>query len=169
MPSASPQTKPVEPKLALPEKFDGTRAKFRGCINQIRLIIRLHSSRYPNDTAQVGLVGTLLTGTALAWFAPLLESQSALLNNFEACVKEFEASFGETDKARTATNQIHRLRQGNRPASTYSSAFRQIACDLSWNDEALIAQFRTGLREDVKDLMLTLPDPLTLSDAIAQA
>jgi hypothetical protein len=31
----------LEPKVSLPEKFDGTRSHFRGFINQIRLIIRL--------------------------------------------------------------------------------------------------------------------------------
>jgi hypothetical protein len=36
----------------------------------------MHPNRYPNDASQVGLVGTLLTGTSLTWFAPLLEKES---------------------------------------------------------------------------------------------
>jgi hypothetical protein len=31
----------LEPKVNLPEKFDGTRARFRGFINQIKLIVWL--------------------------------------------------------------------------------------------------------------------------------
>jgi len=168
-PALSIETKHREPKIALPEKFDGSRSKFRGFLNQIRLIIQLHPQRYPNDTTQVGLIGSLLTGTALAWIAPLIESNDAILRNFPAFVHEFEATFGETDKARVAANRIRLLVQGNRSASTYASEFRQLSCDLSWNDEALISQFRTGLRSDVKDLLLTLPDPVTLTEAIAQA
>ena len=67
------QTSPKEPKICLPGKFDGNRSQFRGCLNQVHLVIHMHPSRYPTDATQVGLVGTLLTGTALAWFAPQLE------------------------------------------------------------------------------------------------
>ncbi|CAG8752109.1 3513_t:CDS:2, partial [Dentiscutata heterogama] len=60
----------------------------------------------------------------------------------------FEATFGDSDKTRTAANKIR---------------------DLDWGETALIDQFRTGLREDVKDLLLTMPDPTSLNDAIAKA
>ena len=77
--SSMQQTSPKEPKICLPGKFDGNRSQFRGFINQVRLVIHMHPNRYPTDAAQVGLVGTLLTGTTLAWFAPLLEKKSPLL------------------------------------------------------------------------------------------
>ncbi len=64
----------LEPQISLPEKFDGTRLKFRGFISQVRLIMQLHPRRYFDDTTRVGFVGTLLTGTAAAWFAPILET-----------------------------------------------------------------------------------------------
>ena len=91
-----------EPKIGLPVKFDGTRSQFRGFLNQVRLVIQMHPSRYPTDTSQVGLVGILLSGSALAWFAQLLEKESPLLNNFE----EVKAYFGDTDNIRTAINKI---------------------------------------------------------------
>ena len=65
-----------EPKIGLPTKFDGTRSQFRGFLNQVRLVIQMHPSRYPTDASRVGLVGTLLSGTALAWFAPLLSRKT---------------------------------------------------------------------------------------------
>ena len=58
------------------------------------------------EAARVGLVGTLLSGTTLAWFAPLLEKRSPLLEYFEAFVKEFQASFGDTNSTRMAINKI---------------------------------------------------------------
>ena len=33
----------------------------------------MHPTRYPTDASRVELVGTLLTGTPLTWFAPLFE------------------------------------------------------------------------------------------------
>ncbi len=68
-----------EPQISLPEKFDGTRLKFWGFVSQVRLIMQLHPRCYFDDTTRVGFVGTLLTGTVVAWFAPILETSSPLL------------------------------------------------------------------------------------------
>jgi hypothetical protein len=51
-----------EPRISLPDKFDGTRSKFRGFVNQIQLITFLQPQRYPTDESRVGLVGTYLRG-----------------------------------------------------------------------------------------------------------
>ena len=144
-----------EPKISLPTKFDGSRAHFRGFLNQARLVIQMHPTRYPTDASRVRLVGSLLSGIASSWFAPLLETNS-LLHNFEEFVKEFKACFGDTDGARTAINKIRTLRQDDQPASTYAANFRLIASDIPWDEQALMEQFRSGLRSDVKDF---LPSP----------
>jgi hypothetical protein len=158
-----------EPRVSLPDKFDGTRSKFRGFVNQIRLITILQPERYPTEESRVGLIGTLLTGQALSWFAPLFEKRSPVLNNFETFLEAFAEAFGEHDKARWATTKIRSLRQGTRSASVYASDFRQLASDINWDEEALMSQFYWGLRDDVKDLLLSLPDPRTLNEAISQA
>jgi hypothetical protein len=53
-------------------------------------------------------------------------------------------------------------------AIIYALEFKQLACDISWGEAMLMSQFQFGLRGDVKDLLVTLLDPLTLSQAIAQ-
>jgi hypothetical protein len=130
----------------------------------------MHPNRYPNDASRVGLVGTLLTGTALAWFAPLLEKKSPVLENFDTFITEFQASFSDTDSVRTAINKIRRLRQGERPASAYAADFRLLSCDIPWDEAALMDLFRYGLRNDVKDLLLTFhEEPKSLTEAISRA
>jgi hypothetical protein len=52
-----------------------------------------------------------LTGTTLAWFAPLLEKKSPTFENFETFIVEFQANFSDTDSVRTAINKIKRLHQ----------------------------------------------------------
>jgi hypothetical protein len=99
----------LEPKISLPEKFDETRPKFRGFVSQVRLIIQLHPRCYLDDTTCIGFVGTLLTGIAVAWFAPILETSSPLLQDFNAFMAEFEAMFRDSDKARTLANKLRRL------------------------------------------------------------
>ena len=40
----------------------------------------------------------------------------------------------------------------------YALDFRQLACDINWDEEALMSQFYWGLKDDVKDLILSIPD-----------
>ena len=61
------------------------------------------------------------------------------------------------------------MRQGSRPASTFAAEFRQLACDVDWNENGFISQFWCGLCDDVKDLLLTMPQVNTLSEFITQA
>jgi hypothetical protein len=121
----------LKPKISLPEKFDVTRLKFRSFVSHVRLIMQLHPRRYFDDTTRVGFIGTLLTRTVGTWFAPILETSSFVLQDFNAFMAEFEAVFGDSDKARTSTNKLPSLQQGTRSAIVYASEFRQLACDVN--------------------------------------
>ena len=68
-----------EPRVSLLEKFDGIRSEFRGFVNQVRVITILQPQRYPTDATRVRLVGTLLIGQALSWFAPLYKKNEQFL------------------------------------------------------------------------------------------
>ena len=61
-------------------------------------MIWLQPTCYPTGETQVGLLASLLSGPAVAWFAPLLERSSPLLSNFDDFLREFEATFGDSDK-----------------------------------------------------------------------
>jgi hypothetical protein len=39
-----------EPKFIMLEKFDGTRSKFCGFVQHVNLFLRLHPSRYHDDS-----------------------------------------------------------------------------------------------------------------------
>ena len=66
----------------------------------------MHPSRYRTDASRVGLVGTLLSGSTLAFFAPLLEKESPLLNNFQEFLSEFKVCFGDSNNIRTTIKKI---------------------------------------------------------------
>ena len=68
-----------------------------------------------------------------------------------------------------AINTIRRLRQGDRPALAYAGDFYLLACDIPWDEAALMDQFHQGLCNDVKDLFLTFhKDPKSLTKAISR-
>lgn len=159
----------LEPHVSLPNKYDGSRGACRSFISQVKLIFELQPLRFPNDRVKVGFIGTLLTGTAASWFSPLFETDSPLLEDLNLFICEFERTFGDFDRATVAANKLHSLSQGLTSASEYAATFRQISCDLQWGEDALIDIFRRGLREEVKDLLLTLPYPKSLNEAITYA
>jgi hypothetical protein len=111
----------------------------------------------------------LLYGAALSWFAPLLEKNSPLLEDLDDFLTEFSNTFGKTDRVQTTTTKLQSLRQGSCPVSVYAADFHQLVCDVDWDDNAIISAFCWGLRDDVKDLLSNLPDPLTKTEAIIKA
>jgi hypothetical protein len=54
------------------------------------------------------------------------------------------------------------------PSSIYATDFRQLACDVDWDDKALFSAFWWGFRDDLKDILLNLLDPLILTETITQ-
>ena len=82
----------------------------------------------------------------------------------------FKVCVGDTDSVRTTINKIRRLCQGDQPALAYVVDFRLLATDIPWDDQELMEQFRYGLCNDVKDLLLTfLEEPKLLTEAISRA
>lgn len=79
-------------------------------MNQVQLIIALQPQRHSTYKSRVGLVGTLLYGQVLSWFAPLFEARSPILSNFQTFLSAFFEAFGEYDKNRWATTKICALR-----------------------------------------------------------
>jgi hypothetical protein len=98
----------------------------------------------------------------------LFEREAHVLNNFEVFLVAFVEAFEDHDKARLTTTKIRVLRQGSRLASVCASDFRLLACNINWDKVALMSQFHWGLRDDMKDLLLSMPDPRTLNKAISQ-
>jgi len=98
-----------------------------------------------------------------------LEKDSPLLANLDQFLEEFNRTFGERDRTFIATTKLRTLQQRSRPALAYVAEFQQLACDLDWNDTTLITMFRWGLCNDIKTLLLNLPKPTTLLEAITQA
>ena len=160
------------PKVSLPEKFDGNSKGFRGFVNQMNLVFAINEALYSTDRIKIFTIGSLLTGKALSWFNPYIERPEKYANvfgSYENFMALFRATFGPVDPALAAANEIRRLTQGRGPAASYASTFVQLASDLNWNDEALVSQFRSGLNNEVKDMLVYYEYPTSLHDAISLA
>jgi len=72
-------------------------------------------------------------------------------------------TFGDLDKKHTFTNKLWSFRQGSQLAYVYAFEFRQLACDISWNEATFMSRFQFGLHSEMKDLFLTMLNPTTLN------
>jgi hypothetical protein len=72
-----------------------------------------------NCLVQVELISTLLSSTTFVWFTPLLEHQSPLLNDFEAFLEEFNATFGDLNKECISNIKIRSFCQGSCSNAVY--------------------------------------------------
>ncbi|KAH7415489.1 hypothetical protein KP509_14G047700 [Ceratopteris richardii] len=86
-----------EPKIYMREKFDRDRTKFREFLHEVKLYICMQRDRDLDEAFKVGFIGTLLCDQALSWFAPILEKNMEVLQDYEGFLQELTATFGDAD------------------------------------------------------------------------
>lgn len=157
--------------LNKPPEYDGKDKNFcTTFISHLNLYISANPNLFPGDRDKVTFAASYLRGQAFAWFEPhLLREDDPLLEDFSAFTEELTRNLGDPDRERTLTTRLQSLTQIG-STSAYSSAFFKLAAFLHWNDDALRAQFYTGLKPDVKDaLALSNVDPISVQELSALA
>ena len=151
------------------EKFNGDCAKCIDFIRHVKLFICMQPWRYPNATSKVELVSTLLISIASNWFLSLVKDNLPLLNDFEEFIANLFIAFGEPDRNMTTNSKKTSLCQGPRSSVDYAFEFKKsLHTDNFLMEMALIRQFQWGLRDEIKYLLLTMPEPSSLADAMNQ-
>jgi hypothetical protein len=156
------------PKVALPDKFDGNIHKCKRFLASVENIFSLQPDRYYSDEIKTRFMGTLLTGDALSWFSNILEYSPDRLSNYSGFVLELSNLFGDPHAKRHACDSLKRLRQNKFSVLSYSTKFRGLAFQTGYNEDAKMDLFRTGLNDEVKDVLATsLQDPEDLEELIS--
>jgi uncharacterized protein DUF4939 len=157
-----------EPKVKLPNPFDGSQRDLRGFVNHILLVFRLQPETYKHDHTKVLTVVTLLTKLAMEWANPLVESDDPILHNFDGFLKKFITRFEDPTLQKTAKARIRALRQGKaESAAVFATKFQAIAADTGYGDEALRDFFRDGLPIETQKMLLSLPEETSIDELIA--
>ena len=149
-----------------PPEFDGTNRHFCATfISHLKLYIHANPDLFPSEQSKVLFAASYLRGNAFAWFEPhLLVNSDPLTTDFQQFLDALLANLGDPDRHRSLTRQLQTLKQTG-SASTYATSFFRLATFLKWNDEALKAQFYSGLKPQVKDaLALRDKDPATTQE-----
>lgn len=128
--------------------------------NNIYLQRRTLSSDYERS---IFLSLYLADGNPKSWYQAIRSSNPTLLNDFNALIKDFRSHFGDSDLESTAYRKIKALRQTGSCAA-YASRFRELVVYLDWTDKSKIAAFREGLKDSVRDLLITVRPKPTIFD-----
>jgi hypothetical protein len=118
-------SKTKQPKVPLPEYFDGNRSKLKPFLAQAELYIGFNIDLYPGEDRKVLWVTTLFRGAAFSWIETYLndyledpnspEERGDMANKIFGSFKNFKAEinkvFGDVDALRTAERTIQNLKQ----------------------------------------------------------
>uniref|UniRef100_A0A8C6XB29 DUF4939 domain-containing protein n=1 Tax=Naja naja TaxID=35670 RepID=A0A8C6XB29_NAJNA len=101
--------------VAVLDKFDGSLAQFPAFFGQCQLYMSLRPEDFSTDRDKVGVLISLLSGSAAHWAMPLLTQPNQLLDNYAEFCHQFKAIFEDPVWAQTA-NTIERIESGARLA-----------------------------------------------------
>ncbi len=138
------------PRLAFPEKFDGSPAKCKGFLLQCSMFVNQQPMLYPTDETRIAFVGSLLTGRALDWATAVWREDRPTFPSFRAFIQRFKEVFEHPAGGREAGEQLLTLRQGRSSAADYALSFRTLAAQTGWTDDPLRLHYRKGLNTELQ-------------------
>ena len=155
-PSATTQSIPKEARAKKPDQFNGKKGKeAESFLSRMELYFQDYDEGTFSDARKIS--NTLLNmgaGAASAWAQPFirdmtLKREHEMLSSWEIFKAKFLGDFSDPSKKERAVREIKALRQ-TRDALSYTSQFRLLSQELQWNTDALIDQYREGLKPGVK-------------------
>ncbi|KAK3525785.1 hypothetical protein QTP70_007545 [Hemibagrus guttatus] len=148
--AAPPAARGESPRLALPDKFDGTADCCQGFLRQCEVFFSHQPGIYHVEETQCAFLMSLLTSRALEWASAVWDADPQIRSSFSyftGMIREvFEYPAGGND----ISLQLMELRQGSDTAADYAIKFRTLAAQSGWNDAALWAVFLAGLNPDLQ-------------------
>ena len=160
-----------------PTPYDGREGNVQMFLTQAKAYLKYYSASFPNESDKVMCIAGYLKGDALSWFEPTMrdyltkeeeaqeDNTREIFQSYETFEAKLKGTFGSPDEVRTAERQLMKHQQKG-SAATYAAGFRQIISKLDWDDDAYIAQFYQGLKEDIKDEVARMDRPSELSEYI---
>uniref|UniRef100_A0A8C2AU46 Gypsy retrotransposon integrase-like protein 1 n=1 Tax=Cyprinus carpio TaxID=7962 RepID=A0A8C2AU46_CYPCA len=152
--------------LARPTCYTGEPSGCSGFILQCSLFVNANTCKFPNEATKVAFVISLLTGRALQWAEALWSSKSPVLSSFDAFVTHLQEVFGVALTPLSIHDELLNLRQGAAEIHDYTLRFRTLAATSGWNQIALLAAYRKGLKPQIRKQMVIYDDNVSLETFI---
>ncbi|KAK4683623.1 hypothetical protein P7C73_g6615, partial [Tremellales sp. Uapishka_1] len=158
-----------EPKVSGPSPFSGKKNETKEFIAKCETVFAVQPRTYSSDISQIAFASNLLKDEAYQWILPHLEKEEEdrpiFLESWGFFKQEFLKIFGDSDIIETSRQKLKSLRQ-TKSVTSYSTEFTRYSAYLHWGDEALRHAYFDGLKEDVKDKLLTPNEFASLADLV---
>ncbi|KAK3521087.1 hypothetical protein QTP86_013380 [Hemibagrus guttatus] len=122
-PRDPPAARSESPRLALPDKFEGSADRCRGFCDKVR---------------------------ALEWASAVWDADPQIRSSFAYFSGMIREVFEYLAGGKDISVQLMELRQGSDTAADYAVKFRTLAAQSGWNDASLWAVFRAGLNPELQ-------------------
>ncbi|KAL0192566.1 hypothetical protein M9458_010862, partial [Cirrhinus mrigala] len=166
---AEPVRPALQPKIALPDKWDGSGGRCDVFLTNLSLLFEFQPARYPSDRSRIALLISLLTGQAAEWAAAVLKADGIAAYSYPEFTTQLRAAFQHPESEVEVDSRLYHLRQGERSVSQCTTDFRTLAVQTQWSDAALRTAFYEGLSTRLKDELAVRELPATLEGMIQLA
>ncbi len=165
-PDPTPSTSITSPRLAFPDKFDGSPSKCKGFLLQCSMFVSQQPRLYPTDESRIAFVCSLLTGRALEWATAVWSDGRSAFPTFTAFIQRFKEVFNHPAGGREPGEQLISLRQRGGSGADYALSFRTLAAQTGWPDDPLKLHFRKGLSAELQSELACRDEGKTLDQFI---
>ena len=157
----------LSPKHPDPDKFSGNKDDLLQFTTQLNLKLNINADHFTVPKSNIAYAISRLEGNALAQVLPHVKSATEVnIESIDAFLKILEVAFGDPDKKGTAQRKIRSLRQTHRPFHEYLADFQRYIVDTGYDDEAKLASLIDGLSQELKSMLVYIPTPKTMEEAI---
>ena len=166
--SLATQNVPSGPKSSArfkePRVFNGSATDVEPFLEEIQSAIELSRSSLITERDKTLYFSTFLgNGSPKSWFSSIKLNADYLLDDLDDFIGAFRAHFGDSDIMGTCLRKIEHLKQMG-ACSVYASKFRELLVHVDFSEATKIQKFYEGLKEEVKDLFVSVKDPPTIFD-----
>ncbi len=136
---------------------------------QLSLFIEMQPRQFVSERSKVAFLIALLSGRALFWARAIWNSQSSIINAFDAFSAHFREVFGLSTGSLSIADQLICLRQGTSSVSVYTLQFRTLAASCGWNEMVLLTAYHQGLDPQIRTQMAIYDDNVGLESFMQKA
>ncbi|KAK3549628.1 hypothetical protein QTP86_005369 [Hemibagrus guttatus] len=162
-----PSARGESPRLALPEKFDGSADRCRGFLRQCEVFFSHQPGMYCEEGTKCAFLLLLMTDRALERASAIWDADPQVKLSFAYFAGMIREVFEYPAGGKDISLQLMELRQGSETAADYAIRFRTLAAQSGWNDAALWAVFRAGLNPGLQAELACHTEATSLSQFVA--
>ena len=167
-------------KLPTPSKFSGKKGTLNDFLNQTDLYMAFYHDQFAEPEARNLFLISYLEGDAAAALRPqfdeflqakepgrMQDDKTPFTNKRNYVRSLLIFYFKDTTETRKLERQLMTVHQKG-AAMEYTAKFRGISSRLEWSEDAQMAQYRRGLKEEIKDELALQDDILDLKTLITR-